>query len=129
MLFSKKKKQKSREEEIAALRTNYAGESMDELDKDGNLPFGWVLHNRNYVDMIEHDMQPFREAVRNAKTDIEKYGALKSYMLFFRDGKKHYSEMGECVGKYFEEYICKSMEAKQIKEKYQQIEKKLKGQK
>ena len=123
------KKKKSRKEEIAAKRTNYAGESMDKLDKDGNLPFGWVFHNQNHVQMIEQDMQPFREATWNAKTDIEKYGAYKSYILFLQDGKKHYYEMGECVGKYFEEYICKSTEAKQIKEKYKQVEKKLKGQK
>lgn len=127
MLF--KKKQKSHREEIAAKRTNYAGESMDELDKDGNLPFGWVFHNQKYVDMIEKDMQPFREATWNAKTDIEKYDAFKSYLQYLKDGKKHYYEISECVGKYFEEHICKSVEAKQSKEKFKQLEKKLKGQK
>jgi hypothetical protein len=37
--------------------------------------------------------------------------------------------MGECVGKYFEEYICKSCEAEQRRKSYKEIERKLKGQK
>ena len=124
MLFFKKKSQK---ETIIARRTNFAGESIDRLDKDGNLPFGWVTHNKNYVDMIEADLKPFRQAIIDAKTDVEKYAALKSFLLFLQDGKKHYSEIGECVGKYFESYICDSMEASQRKEEFERIESKLKA--
>lgn len=122
-------KKKTTKEIIAASRVNFAGESMDELDASGNLPFGWVVHNQNYVDMIEKDMQPFRQAIVDAKTDVEKYGALKSFLLFLKDGKQHYYEISPCVGKYFEECICKSMEAKQRKEAFKRIEGKLKGQK
>lgn len=124
-LFNKK----TTKEKIAAKRTNFAGESMDHLDKDGNLPFGWVVHNQKYVDMIESDMQPFRQAILDAKNDIEKWAALKSFVLYLKDGKKHYYQMGECVGKYFEEYICKSTEAKQRKEAFKRLDAKLKGQK
>ena len=126
-MFSKKKK--SHAKEIAMKRTNYAGESMDKLDKNGNLPFGWVVHNQKYVDMIENDMQPFRQAILDAKTDIEKWAALKSFLLYLQDGKKHYIEHGECVGKYFEEYICESCEAEQRKKAFMELDKKLKGQK
>lgn len=126
MFFGKKKK--TTKEIIAAKRTNFAGESMDHLDKDGNLPFGWVVHNEKYVDMIERDMQPFRQAIANAKTDTEKYGALKSFILYLQDGKVHYREYGECVGKYFEEYICKSAEAGQCVKVFKELEKKMKDQ-
>lgn len=122
-------KQKPKKDKIAAKRTNFAGESVDRLDSDGNLPFGWVVHNQKYVVMIENDMQPFRQAIIDAKTDIEKYAALKSFLLYLQDGKIHYNEMGECVGKYFEEYICKSCEAEQRRKAYKEIERKLKGQK
>lgn len=115
---------KKTKEIIAAKITNYAGESVDRLDKDGNLPFGWVTHNQKYVDMIEKDMQPFRQAIASAKTDAEKYGALKSFILFLQDGKEHYKEHGECVAKYFEEYICKSEEVKQRMKAYKELEKK-----
>lgn len=121
MLFFKKKKTK---EKIAEKRTNVAGESMDHLDAEGNLPFGWVVHNKKYVDMIENDMQPFRQAIWDAKTDVQKYGAFKSYFLFLEDGKKHYAEMNPCVGKYFEEYICDSCEAEEWKKEFQKIERK-----
>ena len=122
-------KKKTTQERIAASRVNFAGESMDHLDKEGNLPFGWIVHNQKYVDMIEGDMQPFRKAILDAKTDNEKYGALKSFLLYLQDGKVHYKEYGECVAKYFDEYICKSTEAEQTKKKYKELEKKLKDQK
>jgi hypothetical protein len=125
-LFSRKKTTK---EVIASKRVNYAGESMDRLDASGNLPFGWVTHNQNFVNMIEADLQPFRAAIIEAKTDIEKYAALKSFVLFLDDGKKHYYEVNECVGKYFEEYIIDSCEAEQRKKEFAKIESKLKGQK
>ncbi len=101
-------KKKTTKEKIAARKTNYAGERMDRLDKDENLPFGWVVHNQKYVDMIERDMQPFKQAILDAETDIERWAALKSFLLYLQDGKKHYCKYGECVGKYFEEYICGS---------------------
>ena len=45
-------KKKSTKEKIATKKTNYEGERMDRLDASGNLPFGWVVHNQKYVDMI-----------------------------------------------------------------------------
>lgn len=121
-------KKKTTLEILQEKRTNCVGESMDRLDANGNLPFGWVVHNQNYVQQIENDLQPFRQAILDAKTDVEKYAALKSFVLFLEDGKKHYSEMGECIGKYFEEYICDSEETKQRRERFEAIKKKLKGQ-
>lgn len=122
--FSKPKTQQTTQEKIAAKRTNFAGESMDRLDAEGNLPFGWVVHNKKYVDMIENDMQPFRQAIWDATTDLQKYGALKSYMLFLHDGKKHYTEMDPCVGKYFEEYICNSCETECWEKELRELERK-----
>lgn len=124
-LFNKK----TTKETIAAQRYNYAGESVDRLDASGNLPFGWVTHNQKYVDMIEADLQPFRRAIDDAETDIEMYGALKSFLIFLEDGKKHYNEISACVGKYFEQYIIDSCEADHHRKAFAKIEAKLKGQK
>ena len=118
-------KKKTTKEKIAAKKTNYAGERMDRLDASGNLPFGWVVHNQKYVDMIEKDIQPFRDMICNANTDIEMYAALKSFLLFLQDGKEHYSKYGECVLKYFEEHICNSTEAEQRLKKFKELERKL----
>lgn len=122
-------KKKTVEKKLQKTRTNSSGESMDKLDKNGNLPFGWVAHNKKYVDMIEKDMKPFRKAISSAKTDVEKYGALKSFVLYLDDGKKYYKKVNACVGKYFEEYIYNSTEAEQRRKDFKNIEKRLKGQK
>lgn len=110
---------------IAARRYNYAGVSVDRLDASGNLPFGWVVHNQYYVNMIEADLQPFRNAIYNAKTDIEKYGALKSFLIFLEDGRRHYYGISACVGKYFDQYIIDSCEAEQRRKEFAKIEAKL----
>ncbi len=107
------------------VRTNSAGENIDKLDSEGKLPFGWVIYNKDYIDMIENDMKPFRQAILDAKTDIEKYAALKSFVLYLQDGQRHYYEIGECVGKYFEEYICKSEEASQRVKAFKELEEKI----
>ena len=83
---------------------------------------------KEYVDMIEKDMQPFRQAILDARTDIEMYGALKSFVLFLKDGLRHYYQINICVGKYFDEYICKSAEAIKRKNEFEKLEKKLTGQ-
>lgn len=119
-------KKKIVKEKITERKTNSAGERIDRLDKDGNLPFGWSVYNKKYVDMIESELKPFRMAVSNAKTDIERWEALKSFLLHLKDGKKHYAKYGECVSKYFEEYVCGSYEAIQKKKDFDTLGKKLK---
>ena len=121
-------KKMTTKEKIALRKVNFAGERMDRLDADGNLPFGWVVHNQKYVDMIEKDLQPFRQAILDARTDIEMYGALKSFVLFLQDGLRHYYQINICAGKYFDEYICKSAEATKRIKQFEELEKKLKGQ-
>lgn len=121
-------KKQSTKEKIASKRTNYVGESTDILDQDGNLPFGWVAHNQKYVDMIEKDLQAFRQAISDAKTDVEKYAALESFVLFVQNGIVHYHKVNECVGKYFEEYIFNSMEMQQRTKEYRELKEKMKRQ-
>ena len=47
-------------------------------------------------------------------------------MKFVREGKKRYAEKGECIGKYFEEFVCKSEETKGNKEKIKRLKEQLK---
>lgn len=117
-MFFKKKATKGK---TSANITNYAGERMDKLDAEGNLPFGWVTHNRKYVDMIEDDLQPFREAMWNAKEEKDKLAAYKSFLMFLEDGKDYYAKYGECVSKYFEVNICDSAEAHGVRENYSKL--------
>ena len=86
-------------------KTNALGESLDCLTEEGDLPFGWVAHNQSIVNQIESELSTFRNDIHNAKTPIEKYAALKSYLLYIEDGEKHYGKIGICAGKYFEEFV------------------------
>lgn len=119
-------KRKATKEKLAAKKVNCVGERTDKLDAEGNLPFGWVFHNQKYVKMIEKDLKPYRKAILDAKTDAEKYAALKSFVSFLDKGEKRYNKINKCVGKYFEEHIRGSVEAKQRLAELKAIEKKLK---
>ena len=110
-----------------AMRVNSAGENLDELDKDGNLPFGWVTYNKNYVDMIEKELDYFRKLYDNANGTKEKRDALKSYFTYLEDGKVHYNNLNVCVGKYFEDYICDSQERKDNAKRLKRLEEQLKN--
>lgn len=119
-------KKKTTKEKIAARQTNYAGERMDRLDKDGKLPFGWVVHNQKYVDMIEKELKRYRKDISTASEDIVKWAALTLYLQYLKKGQERYNKMGECVGKYFEEYVCCSYETQQYIKAYEELDKKLK---
>ncbi len=114
--FKKRKKQK------VTVKKRSDNNRSDRLEQDSALPFGWVVYNKNYVDMIDADVQPFRERIFEAKTVKEKRDALKSYIIFLEDGKKYYKKINPYVGRYFEEYICDSAESVSYIEELSHIE-------
>lgn len=114
--FKKRKKRK------VAVKKKSVNNRSNRLEQDSALPVGWVVHNKNYVDMIDADVQPFRERIFGAKTVKEKRDALKSYIIFLEDGKKHYKKINLNVGRYFEEYICDSAESVSYIEELSHIE-------
>lgn len=117
---------KKQPEPKAAVRTNSCGEDLNRLTEDGELPFGWMRYNQEIISQMEADIAPFRKAIHDANTPLDKYAALKSYMQFLIDGKQHYEKIGECEGRYFYEYICDSYESKSNFEKLKRLEKELK---
>lgn len=107
-------------------RTNNAGENLDHLTPEGNLPFGWMTYNQEIVKQMEDEVETFRDSVNNTKDPLKKYAALKSYLLYLEDGKKHYSKISECAGKYFEEYICNSYMTESYLKQFKKLEKEMK---
>jgi hypothetical protein len=107
-------------------RTNSVGEGLDRLTPEGELPFGWMAHNKKIIERMESELAPFRNAVDDATDPLKKYAAIKSYLLFLEDGKKHYYRISECAGKYFEEYICDTPYIDKIIKQLAELEKKLK---
>jgi hypothetical protein len=103
-MFFKKKKS----EEIAAKRTNYAGESVDKLDKDGNLPWGWYAAHKEFTDERTTEYTYFLDNYCEArsKSPLEKYETLKSLVLYLEDAKKLCYSKGECFAKWYDDIIA-----------------------
>lgn len=108
-LFGKKKQQKA------------------QLDSDDGLPWGWLYQNKELVDTIFHEAMTFESEISHAKGDLQKYAALKSYVLYLEDGKKHYKKVGRYVGQYFDYYIYNSTAAIGYREQFHELEVKLKS--
>lgn len=102
-------------------RTNCAGENINRLTDDGSLPFGWMVYHKDITQAIEAEVETFRDSINNAKDPLKKYAALKSYLVYLEDGKKHYSSVGECEGKYFEDYICASHMTESYLKQYKKL--------
>ena len=87
-------------------RTNSVGEDLDRLTKEGELPFGWMAYNKEIIKQMDKECAAFRSIISAAKNPKEKHAAIKSYLRFLEDGKKHYKKINVCAGKYFEQYCC-----------------------
>lgn len=107
--FMKKKapvqKQPARE---AKAKTNSSGERLDRLTPDGELPFGWIYNNNDFVGRISgeysHFLNQWIEA-RN-KSPLELYSALKSFVIYLDDAGKLCESKGECFEFWFYEHLA-----------------------
>lgn len=107
-------------------KTNSVGENLNRLTPEGELPFGWMAHNKEIVKQMDDEWFSFRCAIDDADDSIKKYAAMKSYLLYLEDSKKHYAQMNECVGKYFEDYYCNNPYTDKIRKQFTELEDKLK---
>lgn len=91
----------------AHMPVNSFGEPIDKLI-DGELPWGWVTHNRNIVEPIQNQNRYFIDNWVNSskKPPIERYEALKSLVLFLQDTKTLMTSKGECFEKWFSDIIA-----------------------
>ena len=82
---------------------------FDHLDEDGELPWGWVTHHKDFIDKINNEYDYFRQqwydVKYNKKSPIEEYGALKSFLIYMDDVQKLCDQKGECFGFWCSEYL------------------------
>lgn len=85
---------------------NTFGDPLDKLI-DGDLPWGWVSHNRNFTEPIEKEYKYFLNIWVDSinKSPKELYSALKSFVLYMEDVKKICKEKGECFEFWFDEIL------------------------
>ena len=88
-------------------RVNSCGEPLDKL-VDGDLPFGWVAHNKAFTDKLENELSYFNKQVRNAEDDgnpTARRNAMKSLLRYMEDVQKLCDDKGECFSFWCSDYL------------------------
>lgn len=75
---------------------NTFGGSLDKL-VDGDLPWGWVAHKKDFIEPIEKEYSYFLQSWLDArnKSPKELYSALKSFVRYMEDVKRLCSSKGK----------------------------------
>lgn len=99
-------------------------ETLDRLGEDGELPWGWVYHNKDFTEKVQAEYLYFiNEYTKNKHDDtLKKYAALKSLLLYIEDTKKLCAKKGECYLFYFENWWAKEEEVKEFVNEFKYME-------
>lgn len=108
--FKKSKKEKPQKLTPAKIlnistERNSFNEPLDKLDADGELPWGWIAHNKEFTDNISKEYSYFlQEWINSRNKSPEKlYSSLKSFVQYMEDVEKLCSSKGECFEFWFRE--------------------------
>ena len=93
---------------------------------NGELPFGWVTRNKNFVDKLQKEYTYFMDCWLEAKVGTkEKYGALKSFIMYLEDVEKLCKAKGECFEFWFYEILASSDYIEKRKKELEELQEKL----
>lgn len=98
-LFGKKKKSKPTFETAT---TNSMGESLDKLNAEGNLPFGWLAHNMQYVKPYENKIIELAVSLQPIKGS-NRITLLKEIIKVYNEYKEYCYNRNECYKKHFQD--------------------------
>lgn len=86
---------------------NTFGESMEHLDEEGELPFGWILAKNEFTEKVQSEFSFFLNNWLNSRSNVEKeYDALKLLIRYIKDVQKICDSKGECYSKWFSDYVA-----------------------
>lgn len=99
----KKKKAPVQKQQTQAAKTNSFGERLDRLTPDGELPWGWIYNNNDFVNRISGEYSYFLNMWLDSrnKAPKEQYQALKSFVMYLDDAGKLCKSKGECFEWWF----------------------------
>ncbi|MFQ7767635.1 MAG: hypothetical protein ACLRIL_04750 [Fusicatenibacter saccharivorans] len=107
-LFKKDKPKKKPEHTPLSLQIEWeeVGNS-DTTEDDTDLPFGWVAHNKEFIEPIEKEYSYFLQSWLDARNGSPKelYSALKSFVLYMKDVEELCKSKGECYEFWFTECL------------------------
>lgn len=88
--------------------TNSFGEDMNHLTKDGELPWGWVTHQKDFIKSQEKIIDTAFENVLSAKNTSDKIAAYESYFGIVHSVGETCRNTGETHYEWFRYYILTS---------------------
>lgn len=86
---------------------NFFNQTLNHLDKDGELPFGWVTHNKDFTEPIQQKYDQLLHQWLNSRTKTPKevYTALSSFVAYMEDIERLCKSKGECFEFWFNEIL------------------------
>ena len=123
-LFGKKSDKKNDDKQKNVTKAN-----SNEKLVDGELPWGWVYANKDFIDKIQNEYNYFLNNWISSKSKgvKEEYSSLKSFVLYIKDVRKLVYSMNECFVKWYDDiigdsYLCtREKEMKYIEENYDKL--------
>jgi hypothetical protein len=94
---------------------------LEHLTEDGELPWGWYTHTREFTSKIENEYSYFREVYSKAKSPREEYPALKSLVLYLEDVEKLCKSKGECYEFWYYEMLITRDYLQNLKEELKNL--------
>lgn len=103
---------------------NTFGEELDHLDDDGELPWGWTAHKKEFIDGVD---RPFyrlmnKRAESRTKSPKEQIKALEDLLQYINKTSAECKAKGECYEFYFQNYTL----ANGLQERFEKELKKIK---
>lgn len=95
------------QEYMESQNINSFNEPLDKL-VDGDLPWGWIYQNKDFIDKISNEYSYFLHIWVNSRNDSPKqlYAALKSFVLYIEDVEELCKSKGECFEFWFYKILC-----------------------
>lgn len=94
-------------------------ETPEKLTEDGELPWGWFYHNKDFIEKIDGEFSYFLHNWTDSmrKSPVERYAALKSFVTYLHDVERLCKSKGECYEFWFYDVLApKDYIAKREKE-------------
>ncbi len=82
-------------------------DDLEHLTPDGELPWGWIRHNSDFLNPITDEYLHFLNmwCESKNKSPKEQYQALKSFVMYLEDAEKLCKSKGECFEFWFYEIL------------------------
>ena len=99
-------------------------DDLEHLTAEGNLPWGWHSHNKEFTEKIGCEYTHFLNSWLDArkKSPKELHSALKSFILYMEDVERLCKSKGECFEFWFYEILTSPDYLQKRKEELERLE-------